>query len=97
MAKILAGVAVAYALSPVDLIPDFIPVIGYLDDLLLLPLMVAVTVKLIPEDVWQRNLEKAEGMWKDGRPEKWYYAVPMILVWLLVLWLILRPFLSRRN
>lgn len=47
-AKIFAGVTIAYALSPVDLIPDFIPVLGYLDDLLLLPALVALTVKLIP-------------------------------------------------
>ena len=47
-AKILAGVTVAYALSPIDLIPDFVPVLGYLDDVLLLPALIALTVKLIP-------------------------------------------------
>ncbi len=51
-AKILAGITVAYALSPIDLIPDFIPVIGYLDDLIILPGLVALTVKLIPDDVF---------------------------------------------
>ncbi len=48
LAKITAGVTVAYALSPIDLIPDFIPVLGYLDDLIVLPALVALTVKLIP-------------------------------------------------
>ena len=47
-AKLLAGITVAYALSPIDLIPDFIPVIGYLDDILLLPLLITLTVRLIP-------------------------------------------------
>ena len=50
-AKILAAVTVAYALSPVDLIPDFVPVLGYLDDVLLLPAMIALTIKLIPKQV----------------------------------------------
>ncbi len=54
MAKILAGTAVVYALSPIDLIPDFIPVIGYLDDLILLPLLVALTLKLIPDETFER-------------------------------------------
>jgi len=48
MAKILAGLTIGYALSPIDLIPDFIPVIGYLDDLLILPLLIALTIRLIP-------------------------------------------------
>ena len=52
LAKILAGVTVAYALSPIDLIPDFVPVLGYLDDVLLLPALIALTVKLIPKKVW---------------------------------------------
>ena len=51
-AKILAGLTVAYALSPIDLIPDFIPVLGYLDDLIILPVLVALTVKCIPSDVF---------------------------------------------
>lgn len=51
LAKILAGVTVAYALSPIDLIPDFVPVLGYLDDVLLLPALIALTVKLIPNSM----------------------------------------------
>ena len=50
-AKILAGITVGYALSPIDLIPDFIPVLGYLDDLILLPLLAAMAIKLIPDEV----------------------------------------------
>ena len=89
-AKALAALTVAYALSPVDLIPDFVPVLGYLDDLLLLPLLVALTVKCIPPAVWARSRERAAGLWADGKPVKWYYAVPVVLVWLLLLWLVVR-------
>lgn len=84
-AKIFAGVTIAYALSPVDLIPDFIPVLGYLDDLLLLPALVALTVKLIPPDVLERNRALSQGLWENGKPKKWYYALPVIAVWLAVL------------
>lgn len=89
-AKILSGVTVAYALSPVDLIPDFIPVLGYLDDLILLPLLVTLTLKLIPDDVLERNRKQAEDIWKDGKPKKWYYAIPIILLWLIVIVVILK-------
>lgn len=94
-AKALAALTVAYALSPVDLIPDFIPVLGYLDDLILLPALVALTVRLIPKGVWERNRAKAEHIWDGGKPKKWYYAVPIILIWLLIIWLIIKAFLRK--
>lgn len=85
-AKIFAGITVAYALSPIDLIPDFIPVLGYLDDVILLPLLVAVTVKLIPPTVFAECRQEAASLWVDGKkPKKWYYALPIILVWLIIL------------
>ena len=90
LAKILAGVTVAYALSPIDLIPDFVPVLGYLDDVLLLPALIALTVKLIPKKVWVRCQAESENMWKDGKPKKWYYAIPIILIWLLIILLIIK-------
>ena len=84
LAKVFAGIAVAYALSPVDLIPDFIPVLGYLDDVILLPGLVALTLKRIPPEVLETCRTQAEGMWQDGKPKKWYYALPVVLVWALV-------------
>lgn len=90
LAKMMAAVTVAYALSPVDLIPDFIPVLGQLDDLILVPALTALTVKLIPAEVWERCRASSENMWQDGKPKKWYYALPIIAVWLLVIWLIVR-------
>ena len=90
IAKIFAGMTVIYALSPVDLIPDFVPVLGYLDDVLLLPALIALAIKLIPKEVWKRCQAESENMWVDGKPEKWYFAVPIILIWLLILWLIVK-------
>ena len=84
----LAAVVVIYALSPVDLIPDFIPVLGYLDDLLILPALIALTVKRIPPEVLAECRAQAEGMWNGGKPEKWYYAVPFVLIWAAVIALI---------
>lgn len=83
-AKIFAGLTVAYALSPVDLIPDFIPVLGYLDDVILLPLLIAATVKLIPSDVWERSRATAEQLNCKGLMKKWYYALPVIVIWLVI-------------
>ena len=90
LAKIFAGITIGYALSPMDLIPDFIPVLGYLDDMIILPVLVALTVWLIPKSVWDRNAEQAKDMWKNGKPKKWYYAVPIIFFWLLIFFLVIR-------
>lgn len=85
LAKILAGTAVIYALSPIDLIPDFIPVIGYLDDLILLPLLVALTLKLIPDETFERCREQARQMYQQGMKKHWYYMLPIILIWVILI------------
>jgi uncharacterized membrane protein YkvA (DUF1232 family) len=90
-AKAMAGLIVAYALSPIDIIPDFIPVLGLLDELVLLPVLVAILIKMIPDGLMARCRAEAEGIWKDKRPQKWYYAIPVVLLWLvivLLLWLL---------
>lgn len=89
IAKILAVITVGYALSPIDLIPDFIPVLGYLDDIILLPAFIALTIKLIPKDVFEQCRRESENMWKNGKPKKWYYALPIVVIWLLIIWLII--------
>jgi len=97
-ARLLAGVVVVYALSPVDLIPDFIPVLGYLDDIIILPALIAWLVRLIPAPVLAECRRKAEGMWASGKPKRWYYAIPFVAVWLLVAWLLVKAFwLDRRS
>ena len=90
LAKVIAAVTVGYALSPVDLIPDFIPILGYLDDVILLPALIALTIKLIPDDVWTECLEKSENMWSAGKPKKWYYAIPIVIIWAIIIWLIVK-------
>ena len=93
IAKILACITVGYALSPIDFIPDFIPVLGYLDDVILLPALIALTVPLIPKEVWERNRNLCKTIWKDEKPKKWYFAIPILLIWLLILWLIVKAIL----
>ena len=53
-------------------------------------MFIAITVKLIPEDVLAECRSEAEGMWSNGKPKKWYYAIPIILIWGLILWLVIR-------
>lgn len=88
LAKIFAWLTVAYALSPVDLVPDFIPLLGYLDDIIILPLLIALTIRFIPEDMIQKYRKQADGMWENGKPKKWYYAFPIILIWIFVIFII---------
>ena len=95
-AKVLAALTIGYALSPIDLIPDFIPVLGYLADLIILPAMVALTVRLIPAQVMADCRAQAEGMWQSGKPKRWYYAIPIVAVWLVVVFLIVRAVVKPR-
>lgn len=90
LAKVFASITVAYALSPIDLVPDFIPVLGYLDDVILLPMLVILTIKFIPRDVLERNRKQAEGIWSEGKPKKWYFSIPIIVIWILIIILIVK-------
>jgi len=82
-AKWLIAAVIAYALSPIDLIPDFIPVIGYLDDLILLPLAIAIVIKMIPDQIWQDCLQRADRGQTIDSPHKRMAAALIILIWLL--------------
>jgi uncharacterized membrane protein YkvA (DUF1232 family) len=79
-AKVLAGAIVAYALSPIDLIPDFIPVLGYLDELLLLPAAIWLALRLVPEPVLADARRRAEATLE--RPTSRVAAVVIVLVWI---------------
>lgn len=84
-ARALAMLVAAYALSPIDLIPDFIPVLGYLDDLLLLPLGLALAIRLIPGEVLADARERAAAT--AQRPVSRYMAVAIVVAWIvLVAW-----------
>ena len=93
LTKVIAGVTVGYALSPIDLIPDFIPVLGYLDDLIILPALIALTVKLIPPGVFDECRQVSANLWSNGKPKKWYYAIPIVLIWLVIVYLVIRLFI----
>jgi uncharacterized membrane protein YkvA (DUF1232 family) len=94
-AKALGGFVVAYAMSPIDLIPDFIPVLGYLDDVILLPLLIGLTVRLLPAAVLAESRVKAEN-WlaaDEAKPRSLLGAAVIVAIWLgvaalLSLWLI---------
>lgn len=81
-AKAFAGLVVAYALSPIDLIPDFIPILGYLDDMVLLPLGIYVAIRLIPRQILDQCLEESAHMWDNGKPKNWAMAVVFVLLWI---------------
>ena len=87
-AKVFGALVVAYAFSPIDLIPDFVPVLGYLDDLILVPLGISIALKMIPEDVLVEAREKAEHEFVDGKPKNWYAGAIIILIWVIVLALV---------
>ncbi|TAK05428.1 DUF1232 domain-containing protein, partial [bacterium] len=83
-AKLLAACVVAYALSPIDLIPDFIPILGYLDDLILVPLGIYFVLKLIPDDVMSECRAKALAMSSQQRPTNRLAAVVIIAIWIIL-------------
>lgn len=78
-AKMVALLVVAYALSPIDLIPDFIPVVGYLDDLLLIPLGIVLVIRLVPRELMAEHRAAAEK--ESALPQSWRAAVVIILLW----------------
>jgi uncharacterized membrane protein YkvA (DUF1232 family) len=82
IARIFAAVVVAYAFSPIDLIPDFIPVLGYLDDLVLVPLGILIAVKLIPSQVLAESRIQAAEVIAQGKPVNKVAAVVIVLLWL---------------
>ena len=93
-AKAFAAFVVAYAFSPIDLIPDFVPVLGYLDDLILVPLGIAIALKMIPDQVMEECRLEARAALKDGRPANRAAAVAIVGIWLLTsaiaIWLVVR-------
>ena len=81
-AKAVAACVVGYALSPIDLIPDFIPVLGYLDDLVLIPLGIALTLRMIPPAVMVECRARARSELADGKPVSRVAAAVIVTIWL---------------
>jgi len=85
-AKALGAIAVAYALSPIDLIPDFIPVLGYLDEVILLPVLIWLTVRMLPHEVLLDSRSHAQAWITSAaaRPRSMAGAVVIVGIWLIV-------------
>jgi uncharacterized membrane protein YkvA (DUF1232 family) len=82
-ARILTACVTGYAFSPIDLIPDFIPILGYLDDLILVPLGIAIVLRMIPPIVMTECRTRAEALIKEGKPVSRTAAVVILIIWLL--------------
>jgi uncharacterized membrane protein YkvA (DUF1232 family) len=90
-AKLFVAAIVAYAFSPIDIIPDFVPVLGYVDDLILIPLGVALAVKMVPSSVLAECRARAQEIMLNGKPTSRVAAAIIVLIWialaaLCVLW-----------
>jgi uncharacterized membrane protein YkvA (DUF1232 family) len=89
-AKLLAVAIVAYALSPIDLIPDFIPVLGYLDELVLIPAGIALVIRLVPPEVMADARERAADVVGTAKKTAIWAAVVIVAIWLVIAWAIVR-------
>ncbi|MBN8974991.1 MAG: DUF1232 domain-containing protein [Rhizobiales bacterium] len=89
-AKAIAGTVAAYALSPIDLIPDFIPILGYLDDLIIVPLGIWLAVRLMPSELMDEFRAKAA---TRSKPRTWAGFVAIIAIWLVTALILIRLWL----
>ncbi len=94
-AKVLAAAVAAYAFSPIDLIPDLVPVLGYLDDLIIVPLGIAASIRLVPENVMSECRARAAQTLEGDRPVSRTAAVVVVVVWLAAAVLILYPLTAK--
>jgi uncharacterized membrane protein YkvA (DUF1232 family) len=81
-AKLVVAGIVAYAFSPIDLIPDFVPVLGYLDDLVLIPAGIALAIKLVPDQVLMECRARAQETMQSGKPVSRVAAAVIVVIWL---------------
>jgi len=89
-AKVFTACVVAYAFSPIDIIPDFIPILGYLDDVILVPIGIMIALKMIPKSVLTDCEVKAEEMMKKGKPKNWIVGSLIVMIWVfIIIWAII--------
>jgi uncharacterized membrane protein YkvA (DUF1232 family) len=69
--------------------------LGYLDDLIILPVLIFFAIKLIPKNILEECKEEAGDLWKNGKPKKWYYGIPIIVIWLLIILFIIKMMVKR--
>jgi uncharacterized membrane protein YkvA (DUF1232 family) len=89
-AKAVATLIIGYALSPIDLIPDFIPMVGYLDDFIIIPAGIALLIKIIPRDILEECRAKAQSDALNRKSKNWVAGVVIVFIWLLAIYLVLR-------
>jgi len=92
LVKALGFFILAYAFSPIDLIPDFIPVIGYLDELILLPILIAIALKFLPKDIYKQSEAQAK-IWLEEKRNKPKLRMGLLLIplcWVLIIYLVLK-------
>jgi uncharacterized membrane protein YkvA (DUF1232 family) len=87
-AKVFAACVVGYAFSPIDLIPDFVPILGYLDDLVLVPLGLTLALKMIPEEVLKECRQKAQEALSQDKPRNRTAGIVIVALWLLMIALV---------
>jgi uncharacterized membrane protein YkvA (DUF1232 family) len=83
-ARVFTACVVGYVFSPIDLIPDPIPVLGYVDDLVLIPLGIALALRMIPPEVMAECRERADAAMREGKPTNWKVAGAIIAAWVLL-------------
>ena len=93
-ARVFAGLVAAYLLSPIDLIPDFIPILGYLDDVIIAPAGIALALKMTSPEVMADARQKAELELANGKPVNRVAAVVVVLIWIIVLFFLARWVIS---
>lgn len=84
-AKLLIGITIGYLLSPIDLIPDFIPVLGFIDDLIIVPVLIGLSIKLIPEAVLKDARELIKDRPLQYKKDNWLIAAIIITIWILLI------------
>lgn len=84
LAKMVALLTIAYALSPIDLIPDFIPILGYLDDVLIVPLGIWLSLLFIPNDIIKRHQVEATYLTQQQLPKNWLMGIIIICLWIII-------------
>lgn len=92
LAKLVIGLTVGYLLSPIDLIPDFIPILGLLDDLIIVPLLILLSIRLIPTIVLHDARKRAVENSKNHKSPNWRAAIIIIIIWLAIIYCLYQKF-----
>lgn len=86
LAKLLLGLTIGYMLSPIDLIPDFIPILGLLDDLIIVPLLIKLSISLIPKEIIEDAKKQILATTPQRKKSNWIGAVIIIAIWIVALY-----------